>query len=547
MSGHLPVPGVRWNEQVSTILSYMIVIAMMVCLTLTLVQVMTVTIPGFAVKHLPLLSVFLALESLYTSQIRRKITFWDWEWLAFHLAEVVVITIIVKLAIYAGKGLDQLVRDLPLWVSTYGAAFFDGEMIFSSVIAWLVWGASQSFAGALHYLRWDEKWLQIEADAGLSVDRLAARRRLANLILTSGAIMVLAASLVRVNVEVGWFQIPAMRVAVYYMLVYFLLGLVLLSMTQFSVLRIRWARQGIAIKRDLAIKWALYSFVFLAVVVVVVSFMPTGYTINFLNLLRILLGYLIFVANILFWLLTLPFLLLSSLIANLSGRRAAPPSVPPFVQTAAPPVSAVGEPLAWLEVLKSLVFWLVLIGLVSYSVYVYWKARSGDFAALGKYPWVRWLVRFWDWLLSWTRTINQGVSHLIQAGISRVQPPGRSLTNSRVWRYIHLRRIPPRERVMFFFYALLRHGAKSGFPRAPAQTPFEYTEYLAKQARQQRQTDQPSDLAAEDLQQMAQHFIEARYSRHEITNAQAEEVKGFWRRIRKLLRKWRQSGGWRSS
>ncbi len=77
---------------------------------------------------------------------------------------------------------------------------------------------------------------------------------------------------------------------------------------------------------------------------------------------------------------------------------------------------------------------------------------------------------------------------------------------------------------------MVRRGGETGLTRNASQTPYEYSQLLEAKMLE----------ANEDLGAMTDAFVEARYSRHEITNQQASLVQRYWERVKRALRQWRR-------
>jgi hypothetical protein len=87
--------------------------------------------------------------------------------------------------------------------------------------------------------------------------------------------------------------------------------------------------------------------------------------------------------------------------------------------------------------------------------------------------------------------------------------------------------------VLFYYLAMVRRGGEYGIAREPDQTPYEYQLKL-----QASLPEINRDLAA-----LTEAFVEARYSRHEISEDQVGLVRRWWERIRRTLRRWRKGAG----
>ncbi|MGE5140273.1 MAG: DUF4129 domain-containing protein, partial [Rudaea sp.] len=89
-----------------------------------------------------------------------------------------------------------------------------------------------------------------------------------------------------------------------------------------------------------------------------------------------------------------------------------------------------------------------------------------------------------------------------------------------------------RERVQRLYFSLLERAARSGFPRSPNQTPYEYAARLEPQI----------PVEGESLEALTGAFVQARYSRRDFTAAEVGVLHRLWRRLQAALRAARSSG-----
>ena len=136
-----------------------------------------------------------------------------------------------------------------------------------------------------------------------------------------------------------------------------------------------------------------------------------------------------------------------------------------------------------------------------------------------------WLFDAWHWLRSQVRDINQNLREAVQQNLEKLRAVGRPVVGSLSRRFTNPRRMPPRERVRFFYLALVRKGEDAGLPRQPFQTPYEYANRL--------QQDLPE--SDEEIQPLTEAFIEARYTSHPVSEVQASMARRSWERLRRLL------------
>jgi uncharacterized protein (UPF0548 family) len=84
--------------------------------------------------------------------------------------------------------------------------------------------------------------------------------------------------------------------------------------------------------------------------------------------------------------------------------------------------------------------------------------------------------------------------------------------------------------VIRYYLSLIRRAESQGLPRRPSQTPDEYARAL-----DERVPDAHPDLTA-----LTASFVEARYSRHEVTPSESGQARGHWERLRDALRQWQR-------
>jgi hypothetical protein len=87
--------------------------------------------------------------------------------------------------------------------------------------------------------------------------------------------------------------------------------------------------------------------------------------------------------------------------------------------------------------------------------------------------------------------------------------------------------LTPRDRVQYFYLAMVRRGGQRGMPRKPSQTPREYAATLENQLPE----------VDDEIHSLTDAFLEARYSRHDVTPEQASLVQRIWDRIKATLRR----------
>ncbi len=329
------------NQRWTTLLGYSIVCAMMACFMVSVVQVGQALSPGWEGNYLVVLGVLFALEAFIVFHVRKDYTVIAPEWFIFHITEWVVLLVVTKIFQLSAHGAGFFLNEVHAWRENFFAAFFNSEFQILLLVLIIVWVICLLIAQPLDVLRVDEKQLQIEAEVGMSQERAVARRQIMDIVLAVGVLMVVITSMLRNDLTRSWFNLPAMRLGVVNVVIYFALGLVLLSLTQFTVLHMRWSVNRVFVNPRLTSRWVKYSVIFLLILAAMTLILPTGYTRNILMVLSWLAQAFLALLFFIYWLLTLPILLIGALLSSLAGKPAniqyePIPLVPPMEQTPTP-------------------------------------------------------------------------------------------------------------------------------------------------------------------------------------------------------------------
>jgi hypothetical protein len=514
----------------------LILSVMLTCMVVSVVQVGELIFQGFNGAYLVGLGFLVSIEAILSHRAIKGSSMFDPEWLLFRGTELVVILLAVKLAYYAQYGLDQLLIDAPRWLQDFLYAFMTPEYGFGCLVMALVWALSTGLAESLDRLYVDTRILRQEAESGIFEDRNEIREHLVGALLAIGLGMIVMAALLRSSGVMSWADLPVMRLGVTNLLVYFLLFLVLLSLTQFSLMRTNWLRDRLVVGEQIPKRWLLDSFILILGLTLIARLLPTGYSIGLLAALNYLISLAIVIIYELITFLVAPVLLLVYWLLSLFKTSSEPlppvqmPSPPPL-----PPAIPQASTIPWLEAVKSILFWAILFVVVGYSLVYYIRERRDLLDALRRLPFAPALGRFWRWLERWLGGARRGVSSAIEAGLERLRSSRRSAAPNQVSSYLSLRRMSPRRRVQFYYLAMVRRGGEAGLERKPAETPYHYATSLSQSLVELATESQPASSVKEDINELTEKFLEARYSLHTVTTEEAGLVKKHWEKIRRAL------------
>lgn len=525
----------RINQRLTTLLGYTLVGAMMACFMVSVVQVGRELSPGWKGNYLVVLGVLFALEAFIVYRIRKDYSFMEPGWFVFYITEWVVLLVVTKIFQLSAHGVSYIWTELHAWRVNFWVSFFNPEFQFTLLMVAIVWVISLMIAEPLDALRVDEKQLKNEEEFGMSQERAEARRQIIDIVLFVGVVMVVMTCLLRNDITAGWFNLPAMRLGVVNVVVYFALGLVLLSLTQFTVLHMRWSVNRVFISPRLTARWVQYGLIFLLFLAGVALLLPTGYTRGLLLVLNWLMQAILTLGLYIYWLLTLPFVFIAALLSLLAGEPVHLRFEP--IEQVTPLVPNTNVGLDFLGMIRIVLFTVLVLGLVLYSFYYFIKLRRNQLVAIPRLRFIGWLVSLWIWIVAWMGGVGRMVVLAVREGVQKLVNPASHRQEESAWQYLKLRGLTPRQRVLFYYLALVRRGAESGIARHPSQTPYEYAISLSAAMDKEAQNTRPQATPGVDIQAITENFVQAQYSRHDISLKQVDEVRGIWERLRKLLRR----------
>ncbi len=239
----------------------------------------------------------------------------------------------------------------------------------------------------------------------------------------------------------------------------------------------------------------------------------------------------------------------------------------PAIDLPPPPVDAAQLP--WLELLKSILFWVVLAGMLIFAIYYYFRENQALWSGIRRLGLSRRLYQFWLWISGQLRRTNLVIQAKVQQSLAALRSRFQGSEQPRLTQRLNLRRLSNREKVFFYYLAMLRRSSERGPARQPWQTPYEYLQELkarytiptnpqleigldlpestALQADEENLDRSPvaQDQAnpqvelnwLSETQALTEYFVQARYSTQPVTTQEANLVKQIWEHLRKALRK----------
>jgi hypothetical protein len=486
------------------------------CIAWSLGQLLKTFFPDWSPIYLTLGCVLAAWEGFYSYGLLNSRRLFSTHIVRYRLVELLAIFLFLKLGRFLSVGLGDAVAEVRTWPAGL-SGLFDLETLVAFFLAVLFWAAATETARDLKRIGEPPERRE---DAASPIERLTAR------FFAGGVVLLIAAGLTRLQnaSELLDLRRPPSGGVVLNVLLYFLLGLVMLGQVRFVALLRQWQRQRAEIADDLPARWVRYSLVFVGVGALMAFLLPTGFTLNSLNVIAGVLGVVATALLYLGTLVVLPFGVLAWLISMfVSGGESAPPPAPEFPTFEPPATLGDGGPSDWLMVARTLIFWAVLLGGVFFVLRSYLRDRPELWQTLRALRPIQALSgglrALWHWLRGWGAQLGLAVGERLP----RLSPRklwGNGKPVSRPFRFFRLGALSSRERVLYYYLSIVRRAGKQGFPRQGHQTPQEYSHKLASHLPQ----------AEEDMGALTQAFVEARYSQ-----GQDQDARVSWKRVRAAL------------
>lgn len=447
----------------------------------------------------------------------------------YRLAEIVLLMAAARMILWLASGAlpsPVLLLNDPL------SAFADGVFLFALVTILFTWYAAIDFTDDLTRmaLQPDELWINQRANVRFAdsarpapTNRPAILRGFVVRWVSWGVVLILLASTLRMGItRPGFWGLTRMDVdplVVGAILLYFLLGLLLISQGQLAVLRARWTIDRLPTAPAIVRNWPLYTFLVILVFGVIAAFLPLGDTYLLSVILGSILNILFGLVFLLFRLITLAFLMLLSLLpfSNQDPQEEPPP--PPTQNVFEQPPTLLEIP-AWVS---GAFFWLSVVALLGYAAYFYFSDKDASMAWLRRI-WMR-IVEQWRAIFGaaqqWYRQRQQLAD---DEGVSSARSPAMQLLRRLMpWRLLN-----PEQRVRFLYFQLLEHGEKAEVGRLPAETPARYAPRLES-------TIGATNEDVQAIDELTEAFIDVRYAGRQVESQHTERLRALWTKLRSKL------------
>jgi hypothetical protein len=484
-------------------------------------------------RFVPVLAFIVALLGVYSAQ-----------WLAqpaqrlvgktaFQLAQLLLILAVLRVLTWGMTGNWPTLASVRGWILDPWTAV-DGVYLATSLLVALAWHRAAVVAGIFYRLaltpgelaydnerRANSFWRTGHLPERSLVSRVDLVEHYATQWMFGGVFLALCAAATRVRIgeqlslNVLAMGIPAPLVVA--MVLYFLVGLVLLSQARLAMLRSQWLLDGVEMPKRLPSRWNRWSLVVIIAIGLLAALLPLGSTWHIGAIVNAVVMFLARMVLLVVFLIATVF----ALIMRLFGEQPPMPEIPQELVPATPqePIVPLIEAPQWLG---GATLWLIVLLALLLALRLL-LGRDGLDVTRRKLQLL--LARLWATIKSWGRGV-QSLAKSIQISLPGRHAQASDESPRQPWRFIRLGGLPPREQVRYFYLSTLRRAADQGIARRPAQTPHEFV----------RDLEQTWPEAELDVEALTGAFVTARYDAAEISPDEARQVKSVWERIKRALR-----------
>jgi hypothetical protein len=511
--------GLRWTVYAS----YVVVLGMIACFATISIQFLQWLFPTWDARGMVVVCVLAALEAVASYWLIKRLPTAQRQIAYYRVTEWIIILIILKFFTELLAGPVSFWNNLLLWPDKFPSNILTTHYLLTILPVFVTWQISNLFAADLSLLGADETAFLNERTKMTPIRDLILRRYM-NL----GMFVILLAGIPPQGAIPTALPIASDK-AVPAVVMYFVLGIILLSLTRYTSLVTIWHQAKINVPVQIPQRWFAYSAVILGILVVLVTWLPTNYGMGFFETFTAMIG---IIYQALATVYALIWLLFNHFMAQLFGRPTG--ALQGQVQPETPlqnnlPTSDISA-INWV-LLKSIFFWVVLIILVVVALRQYISFNQDLLEELKRFKPLNWLFIIWKRFTTTFKKANKTIGAFVQSSIKRLHNVGKSPARSSEWGFINPRRLNPRQKIIFYYLALVRRADEAGLPRKDGQTPYEYAQSLTSNLEE----------GQDGVDALTESFVEARYSRHDIPLKEARRVESIWETIRRVLRIVRKS------
>lgn len=528
MNENKPLDQPLYSKHIQMALNFLMVSVMLTCFAFIVEKSIQVVYPLWGSYWFPILAFVLTFGSLLIRKAQRATPRAFQNQTLFILAEIILIILITKLIsmfVMAVFGQSTIWQEIASWPQDFFQNFFNLDFLLRASGIFIIWLLTWLFSAPLNKLEENQALMEQEKLVLTFTDRYDARRKLIHLIFNIGILMLIMMVLWKSNLPIFDADPISTNIFLLVLLVYFFTAFVFLAFNQYAIMKARWFFSDIDVNPELAKRWLFYSLFFILSVLVIIAFLPTNLPLGISTIADWLSEAFIYVLSILFSILTFPIFLILALVSRLFGRETIEESFQPGEPSRDFMPQVIGT-TPWLDVVKSILFWLVFVVVVISAITYYINNRPNLKLFINDLKIFTLIKEFWRWIIQGFSEAKNASSETIQKGLEQIQTFLRN-QRKKLPKLIDLaKRLPPRQAVILIYADWVHWNHQHGFKRKRSQTPYEYAQAYAE--RSSETIDQAKTISA-----LTDCFIQARYSRQPILRAQAHQAQILSKQLKK--------------
>jgi len=513
-------PNAGWRHRL-IYASYVTASGMLVCFASILIHVLLWLYPKLDTRGTLLVCALVVLEAFFSFWLIKRLPTAQRQIAFYRGTELLLLLVGLKLFTELRAGPASFWNNFLLWPVRFPFNILTAQYLLTTLPVLILWWAGNLFAADLYLLGAEDAANLDDRLKTIPVHTMILRR-----FLSLGMFVVILASIPLQNLfqtSVTYpFRLAPLVVA------YFVLGIILLSLTRYITLETSWWQARLHIPIQIPRRWFAYSAIILAVIVFLVSWLPTNFKIGLFDTLNavmiILYQFVLVLYGLILLIITLPARLLASLFPS---SRNSVLEVPPPTENLPTPGIINNN---W-DLVKSILLWGSLIVLIILALRQYISFHRDLAEELRRFRPLRWLIALWERFKASIRKANRSIGILVQNGLKRLRSARPVSFRLEEWDFINPRRLTARQKVIFYYLAMVRRAREAGIPRRDEQTPYEYARSLVSSLQKEK----------DGVDLLTESFIEARYSRHSIPEKTAHRAETIWESLRHVLRNVRRS------
>ncbi len=367
------------GSALTAIVQSLIVAAMTTCAAIALIQFGQALVPVWRVDYIPFVSFGVGLAVTATTRLLRRPNL-PLPWYVMRGVELILLFLAARSTLSLLRGPDYVVK----YDQFYGG--IDNELFVLLVLLSIVWLLGWQLMRCLLDVSGEVPLTDRVLMQDLDNTRQAARQALITTVLISGGSMVLLNAVIRMALRNSGLPVD---VPVMHVLIYFGLGLILLSHTRLTVLRASWLWERINEPINLSAHWLTALLMILVGMVAVALLLPTQYSLGPLATLNYLFSLIAAVVELIIYVITYLVVAFLSLFFPKIELPARPPVQLPLPEA---PSSSTATPPLISEFAQSLIFWTIFLIVLGYLIVQYARRNPMLMEALQRLPGWRWLI-----------------------------------------------------------------------------------------------------------------------------------------------------------